>query len=88
MAIDEAKLNACIAKQDETQVRASRKEADDLEIDGTPALFVDGERINGAVPEDQVWQVIDRALKAVGEEPPPVPAQAAPQSQGNKGAGK
>ncbi len=86
--LDEAKLDACIAKQDETQVRASRKEADDLEIDGTPALFVDGERINGAVPEDQVWQVIDRALKAVGEEPPPVPAQAAPQSQGNKGAGK
>jgi len=88
--LDSAKLDACITKQDETQVRASRKEADDLEIDGTPALFVDGERINGALPEDQVWQVIDRALRAVGEVPPPVQAQpaATPQSQGSKGSGQ
>lgn len=71
--LDETKLDACIAKQDETQVRASAKEADALGIDGTPALFVDGERINGAVPEQQVWLVIDRALRAQGEEPPATP---------------
>ena len=39
--LDSAKLDACIAKQDETMVRASAKEAESLGIDGTPALFID-----------------------------------------------
>ncbi len=81
--LDSAKLDACLTKQDETQVRASAKEAEALGIDGTPAVFVDGERINGAVPAEQVWLVIDRALRADGVEPPP-PASAAPPT----GAGK
>lgn len=74
--LDEGKLNACMAKQDEAQVRASAKQADDLGINGTPALFVNGERIDGAVPEEQVWMVIDRALRAAGEAPPATPPAA------------
>ena len=82
--LDSAKLDACLAKQDETQVRASAKEAQGLGVDGTPALFVDGEKISGAVPEEQVWLVIDRALRAAGIEPPPSPAKTAqPASKGN-----
>jgi protein-disulfide isomerase len=73
--LDETRLDACIAKQDETQELASRKEADSLGIDGTPVLFVNGERISGALPQDQVWMVIDRALRAAGEQPPATPAQ-------------
>jgi protein-disulfide isomerase len=80
--LDSAKLNACLAKQDETQVRASAKEAEALGIDGTPAVFVDGERINGAVPAEQVWMVIDRALRAAGIEPPPVEQSAQPAGKG------
>ncbi len=76
--LDDAKLNACIAKQDETRIRASLKEAEALGLDGTPELFVNGERINGAVPEDQLWSVIDRALRAQGETPPPMPPPASP----------
>jgi protein-disulfide isomerase len=73
--LDEGQLNACIAKQDETQVRASAKEADALGIDGTPAVYVDGERVNGgAVPEDELWAAIDRALLAEGVQPPVTPA--------------
>src|ERR1035441_6533653 len=64
-----AKLDACLAVQDESQVRASAHEAESLKIEGTPALFVDGERIDGAVPEDQLWLVIDRALRAAGGGP-------------------
>ncbi len=75
--LDETRLDACIAKQDETQAQASAKEAEDLGIDGTPALFVNGERINGALPTDQLWMAIDRALRAAGEQPPPTPAQTA-----------
>lgn len=72
--LDASALDACITKQDETKVRAEAQEADKLGVDGTPALFIEGERINGAVPEEQLWTVIDRALRAAGEEPPPEPA--------------
>lgn len=83
--VDSSKLDACIVKQDETSVRASAKEADSLGVDGTPALFIEGERINGAVPEEQLWLVIDRALRAAGEQPPAA-TPAAP--AGSTGAGK
>ncbi|MGA7109887.1 MAG: thioredoxin domain-containing protein [Terracidiphilus sp.] len=83
--LDTTKLDACLAKQDETQVRASMREGDKLNLDSTPSLFVDGERIVGAITEDQVWMVIDRALRAAGEEPPAT--QAAPPAT-PKGAGK
>ncbi|HEV2323407.1 MAG TPA: thioredoxin domain-containing protein [Terracidiphilus sp.] len=73
-----SQLDACIAKQDETTVQKSLAEADALGIQGAPALFVNGERIDGAVPEQQVWMVIDRALRAAGETPPPGPAAAPP----------
>jgi predicted DsbA family dithiol-disulfide isomerase len=85
--LDSAKLDACLAKQDETQVRASMREGDKLGLDSTPSLFVDGERVIGAIPEDQVWMVIDRALRAAGEEPP-APPSAPAQPANAKGAGK
>ena len=75
--VDSGKLDECLTKQDETKVKESAREADGLGIDGTPALFVDGERINGAIPEQQLWIVIDRALRAAGEQPPPEPARPA-----------
>jgi protein-disulfide isomerase len=69
-----AKLDACLAAQDESQVRASAREAESLKIEGTPALFIDGERIDGAVPESQLWLVIDRALRDAGVDPTGIPA--------------
>jgi protein-disulfide isomerase len=88
--LDTPKLDNCLARQDETQVKTSGLEAEALRIDGTPALFVDGERIDGALPEEQLWLVIDRALRAAGVEPPPAqtaPAQPAKPSQ-SPGSGK
>jgi protein-disulfide isomerase len=76
--LDAGKLDACLAKQDETEVRASLRQAEALRVESAPAVFIDGERIDGAVPEEQLWLVIDRALRAAGEEPPPAPAPAAP----------
>jgi protein-disulfide isomerase len=73
--LDTTKLDACLAKQDQTQVLASSKEAQSLGVEGTPALFIEGERIGGALPEAQLWKVIDRALRAAGVEPPATPAQ-------------
>jgi len=79
--LDAQKLDACIAKQDDSQVKESLKEASDLGLQGAPALFVNGERIDGAKPQEQVWMAIDRALRAAGEQPPPMPAQPAAESK-------
>jgi protein-disulfide isomerase len=72
-------LNACIEKQDDTAVKASIKTATDLGVDSTPALFINGERLEGAVPMEFVYRMIDKALVASGQTPPP-PVTPAPQS--------
>ena len=72
-SLDSAKLDACLQKQDDGAVRASMQEAESLGVEGTPFMFIDGEKINGAIPEPQIWAVIDRALRAAGVEPPPPP---------------
>jgi protein-disulfide isomerase len=84
--VNQAKLDACIAKQDESAIRASMHEGEKLGIDGTPQLFVDGERVApGAQPTSAVWDSIDRALKANGLTPPEradtAPTPAAPQTR-------
>jgi protein-disulfide isomerase len=76
--LDPVKLDACLAAQDESAVRASLQEAATMQVESAPQIFVDGERIDGALPREQVWLVIDRALRAAGVEPPPPPAKAAP----------
>jgi protein-disulfide isomerase len=81
--LDAVKLDACLKKQDESAVRASMKEAEQLGVEGTPYLFIDGEHIDGAQPKEQVWMLIDRALRAAGVEPPPVSTPAAAPALGN-----
>jgi protein-disulfide isomerase len=69
--LDGAKLDVCITKQDEAAVRASMKQGDSLGVNGTPTLFINGERIAGALPQAEVWTAIDRALRESGVQPPP-----------------
>ncbi len=78
--LDPTAVDACLAKQDETQIKASMQLAESLQIEGTPAVIVNGEKVGGgALPTDQLWMVIDRALRSVGEQPPsPPPASPAP----------
>ncbi len=78
--LDSGKLDGCLAAQDESQVRASLHLAESLKIAGAPALFVNGERIDGALPQEQVWTVIDRALIAAGIQPPPPTPAPQPES--------
>jgi len=79
---------AALPRQDETGIRASAKLAEDLGIDGTPAVYVNGERVNGgAVPRDEIWMAIDRAVRAAGEQPPALPAPATPTPTSPAGAG-
>jgi protein-disulfide isomerase len=76
--LDLVKLQSCIKAQDEKSVRASMREGDELGVSATPTLFVNGEKIDGAVPPDQLRDVLDRALQQAGVAAPahsaPVPA--------------
>jgi protein-disulfide isomerase len=74
--LDLAKLDACIAKQDESAVRASMKQGNSLGVNGTPTLFINGERISGVLPESELRTAVDRALREAGVQPPPAQAEA------------
>jgi protein-disulfide isomerase len=60
--LDATKLQACMQKQDETAVRASMAEGEQMGVDGTPTMFVNGERLSGAVPAKELHAIVDRAL--------------------------
>ena len=61
--LDTVKLQSCIKAQDESAVRASMKEGDGIGVEATPTLFVNGEKIDGAVPPAELRAALDRALK-------------------------
>jgi protein-disulfide isomerase len=79
-SLDANTLNACVKKQDDSAVKASMAEGEKLSIDSTPTLFVNGERVAGAIPFEDFQVVLDRALVAAGVTPPakPKPAPSAP----------
>jgi protein-disulfide isomerase len=68
--LDTTKLQACLKTQDEKGVRASMQEADNLGVSATPMMFVNGQKVDGAVPPDTLRAVLDRALKDAGVAPP------------------
>jgi len=78
--LDGSKLQSCVKAQNEDAVRASMKEADSLGVNGTPAMFINGQKIDGAVPADDVRAALDAALRDAGEpvpqHVPPAPAPA------------
>jgi len=68
--LDAGKLQACIQAQDEKGVRASMREAEAVGVDATPTMFVNGAKLDGAVPASEVRAELDRALKDAGVAPP------------------
>jgi protein-disulfide isomerase len=72
--LDVARLQACVKAQKEDSVRASIKEADGLGVSATPTMFVNGQKIDGAVPLPELRSALDRALKDAGVPVPPPPA--------------
>jgi protein-disulfide isomerase len=74
-------VNACITKQDDTAIKESVKLGETLGVDSTPALFINGEKMEGALPLEYVYRIIDNALIASGQTPPPPPPHPAPPVQ-------
>jgi protein-disulfide isomerase len=79
--LDADALDACIVKQDDTAIKASMKLGESLGVDATPALFINGEKMEGALPLEFVYRMIDNALIASGQTPPPPPPAAPVQAQ-------
>jgi protein-disulfide isomerase len=75
--VSTSQLQQCIQKQDATAVRASIAEGDKLGVSATPTLFINGERLEGAAPDEELRAAIDRALKTAGVELPPKPKESA-----------
>jgi protein-disulfide isomerase len=79
--VDQAQLTACVLKQDDSKVKESAHAAlaQPLSVDSTPILFINGEKVEGVVPIETIFRVIDQALIASGQTPPPTsPAKPAP----------
>jgi protein-disulfide isomerase len=69
-SVDSTKLEQCVKSQNDDAVKASVKEAETLGVEGTPALFINGTRLDGAVPASELRATIDQALRDAGEKVP------------------
>src|SRR5262249_1486514 len=64
--LDLAKLQSCMKAQNDDVVKASMKEADSLGVEATPTMFVNGEKVDGALPANELRAVLDRAVQQAG----------------------
>jgi len=69
-SLDTAKLEACMKAQDDKAIRASMKEGESVGVDATPTMFINGEKLDGAVPADEVRAALDHALRDARVPPP------------------
>jgi len=64
--LDTPKLQTCVKAQDDKAVRASMNEGESVGVDATPTMFVNGQKLDGAVPAEAVRLAIDQALQDAG----------------------
>ena len=79
--LDAPKLQACIKAQQDDIVKASVHEGEGLGVEATPTMFINGEKVDGALPVGELRDVLDRALVQAGETAPVHPAAAANETQ-------
>jgi len=75
---DATRLQACIKNQPDDVLKSSMQEAESLGVQATPTVFINGERLEGAVDASDVKAVINQQLKAAGVQPPADIKAAAP----------
>src|SRR5271165_3173242 len=77
---DMTRLQACIKAQPDKSLKASMAEGESLGLNATPTLFINGQKLEGAVDADEVRAVINAQLLAAGVQPPAPPAPAKPET--------
>jgi protein-disulfide isomerase len=83
LALDEGKkagvnadeLQACVKAQKDDKVTASMAEAELMGVDSTPTIFVNGQKLSGAVPGPELKAIIDKALMDAGVQAPAATSQ-------------
>ena len=69
--LNAATLAHCIKAQPSKELDSSVKEAESLGVNATPFIFVNGQKVEGAVPDSELKAILDQALRDVGQPPPP-----------------
>jgi protein-disulfide isomerase len=59
-------LQSCIKSQPDKALTASVKEADSLGVQATPTIFINGQRVEGAVEPNDLTRMLDSALRDAG----------------------
>ena len=68
--LDATRLQACVKAQDDKVVRASQKEGEMMGLVATPETFVNGRKVDGALPIEDLRAAFDNALRDAGVAPP------------------
>ncbi|MBV9181751.1 MAG: DsbA family protein [Acidobacteria bacterium] len=64
--LDNSKLDSCLKAQKAETVMQSLKEGDALGVNGTPTVFVNGQKLDGVRPISEIRAVLDSALEQAG----------------------
>lgn len=67
---DMTRLQACVKAQTDTTLKASMAEGESLGLNATPTLFINGQKLEGAVDAEEVKAVLNQQLLAAGVQPP------------------
>jgi protein-disulfide isomerase len=59
-------LQSCLKSQPDQALNASVKEADGLGVQATPTLFINGQRLEGALDAPELARLLDSALRDAG----------------------
>ena len=70
---DPTRLQACIRAQADVTIKASMAEGDKLNVSATPTMFINGERVEGAMDANELRMALNRQLQGAGVQPPPPP---------------
>ena len=68
--LNTAVLAQCIKEQPSKDMDKSVKEAESLGVNATPFIFVNGQKVEGAIPTAEFKAILDQALRDVGQQPP------------------
>src|SRR5271157_6013000 len=77
---DMNRLQACVKAQPDKQLKASVAEGEALGLDATPTMFINGQKLEGAVDVEEVKAILNQQLLAAGVQPPVERPAAQPQT--------
>lgn len=65
-ALNPDQLQACLTRQDQSQVQSSIAEGKSLGVSATPTLFVNGQEVEGVLSDNSLRALLDRTLQESG----------------------